>query len=128
MAKRKKDSKTSKILAMLLKGEEVTNLKALGLFGAFRLSDIIFKLRNRGYPILCEAKKDVNGAEYGSYRLVRAGDEVWVGKFDMSAVRCKVVSLSPEAGIAHVVPVNPSLGAMGPVPAAVPLASLLVRL
>ncbi len=39
------------VLEYLRAGNSITSLKALTLFGAFRLADIIFKLRRAGVPV-----------------------------------------------------------------------------
>ena len=44
-------SQTIRILAHLKKGQTITALEALELFGCFRLSAIIHRLRNDGYEI-----------------------------------------------------------------------------
>lgn len=72
----KPNSKTSRILAEFMKGRDLTSLEALGVFGVYRLADVVFKLRNRGYPIVTELKVDPNGSEYANYRLIKRDDEV----------------------------------------------------
>lgn len=47
----KKISKTGKVLEHLEKHGTITSLEAIELYGATRLSDIIYRLRKRGYNI-----------------------------------------------------------------------------
>jgi hypothetical protein len=49
----------------------VTNNESMLVFHVFRLSDVIFKLRNAGYPIKMTMKRDGIGGQYASYQLVR---------------------------------------------------------
>jgi hypothetical protein len=72
----KPHSKTSRILGEFMKGRDLTSLESIGVFGVYRLADVVFKLRKRGYPIVTELKKDPNGSEYANYRLINKGDEV----------------------------------------------------
>jgi hypothetical protein len=47
----KKLNKTEKVLEHLQNYGCITSLEAIELYGATRLSDIIYRLRNRGYKI-----------------------------------------------------------------------------
>ena len=49
--KEKKTNKTEKVLEHLQKYGYITSLEAIELYGATRLSDIIYRLRNRGFKI-----------------------------------------------------------------------------
>ena len=49
--KEKKTNKTEKVLEHLQEHGCITSLEAIELYGATRLSDIIFRLRNRGLKI-----------------------------------------------------------------------------
>ena len=49
--KEKKTNKTEKVLEHLQKYGCITSLEAIELYGATRLSDIIFRLRKRNYNI-----------------------------------------------------------------------------
>ena len=49
--KEKKTNKTEKVLEHLQKYGYITSLEAIELYGATRLSDIIFRLRKRNYNI-----------------------------------------------------------------------------
>ena len=53
--KTKRDSKTSKsrkVMMHLLKGKSLNQAQAAKLFGAWRLSAIIFNLRKKGFDII----------------------------------------------------------------------------
>lgn len=62
-------SKMSSIKRHLLDGRELTQLQALGLYGAFRLAARIKELRNAGWIIETEIKRDPKGSTYAVYRL-----------------------------------------------------------
>lgn len=47
----KKTNKTEKVLEHLETYGTITSLEAIELYGATRLSDIIYRLRNRGFKI-----------------------------------------------------------------------------
>ena len=64
MKKDKKISKKSKVLAHLLRGESITPLEALNLYGSFRLGAIIFDLRADGHKIGTERAKGTGHAIY----------------------------------------------------------------
>ena len=70
----KKITKTSKVLEHLHTYGCITSLEAIDLYKATRLSDIIFKLRNRGVKIdtINIPFVDSNGIKsyYGKYVLV----------------------------------------------------------
>lgn len=88
-------SKTSRILSAFLGGHKLTNLTALGQYGLYRLSDVVFKLRKRGVPILTIERKDVNDVAFAEYRLVKQGDKVSVlvpGPEGVKRVRDAVVT------------------------------------
>lgn len=61
-------TKTAKVLASLNTGHSLDMPKAIALWGHIRLSDVIFRLRNKGYKITTEIVK--NGpVEFAIYRL-----------------------------------------------------------
>lgn len=72
--KEKKTNKTEKVLEHLQKYGYITSLEAIELYGATRLSDIIFRLRNRGINILTIDMPFVDRfgdkSIYGKYVLV----------------------------------------------------------
>lgn len=60
-----------KVLAHLETGKTITNNEAMLVYHVSRLSDVVFKLRNAGYPITMTMKVDGVGGKYASYRLVK---------------------------------------------------------
>lgn len=61
-------TKTFKVLKYLETGHSLDIPKAIALWGHVRLSDIIFRLRNKGYPITTEVIE--NGpVKFAIYRL-----------------------------------------------------------
>ena len=57
------------ILAYLQKGNSITHIDALNLFGCARLSARIWDLRHSGYQIAKEMISNDNGKRYAAYRL-----------------------------------------------------------
>lgn len=55
--------------AHLNAGRSITPLEALGLYGVFRLAARIKELREQGWDILTEIKRDPNGKTYATYAL-----------------------------------------------------------
>ena len=70
----KKTSKTEKVLNHLEEYKTITSLEAIELYGATRLSAIIFNLRKRGYNIITEDLPFVDRfgtkSHYGKYILI----------------------------------------------------------
>lgn len=68
---KKKTNKTEKVLEHLKNYGCITSLEAIELYGATRLSAIIFNLRNRGYQIdtvdLPFTDRFGNKSHYGKY-------------------------------------------------------------
>lgn len=48
----------------------ISPIEALHVHGVYRLSDVIHKLRKRGFPIKTEMREDAVGKTYGRYHLV----------------------------------------------------------
>jgi hypothetical protein len=65
-------SQVENIKDHLENGNSITPLDALNLFGCFRLSDVIFRLRNSGLNISMELIKMPNkkGKGYSKYTLI----------------------------------------------------------
>lgn len=65
-------SQVENIKDHLENGNSITPLDALNLFGCFRLSDVIFRLRNSGLNISMELIKMPNkaGKGFAKYSLV----------------------------------------------------------
>jgi len=74
----KKMTKTKQVLEHLQNYGTITSWQAIQQYGATRLSDIVFKLRKRGYDIetKTELTKDRNGnvCQYAKYILNREGE------------------------------------------------------
>lgn len=62
-------SQSSRILAHLLKGKSISQGKCNIVYGPWRLSDIILKIRKAGFDVVTTLKKDESGHEYASYTL-----------------------------------------------------------
>ena len=63
-------SQKENILEYLQIGNKITPLEALYQFGSFRLSAIIFELRQEGFNIITHKKK-VDGKTFAEYELVK---------------------------------------------------------
>ena len=63
-------SQKENILEYLEIGNKITPLEALYQFGSFRLSAIIFELRQEGYNIITH-NKTVDGKTFAEYELVK---------------------------------------------------------
>lgn len=57
------------ILKHLKDGKNITQMKAMGVYHIARLSDVILKLRRKGYDIRTELCDDEVGGTYASYFL-----------------------------------------------------------
>jgi Helix-turn-helix domain len=58
-----------KILAHLLKGKDITNNESMLVYGIYRLSDCILKIRRAGYEVITDRRRDEVGRQYASYSL-----------------------------------------------------------
>lgn len=64
------ESQRKQVRNWLLKGKSITPIEALQMFGAFRLSAIIFVLKNEyDMPIETEMVYEPNGKRYAKYYL-----------------------------------------------------------
>lgn len=64
------ESQRKAIKNWLLKGNSITPIEALNMFGAFRLSAVIFVLKyEHGMPIETEMVYEENGKRYAKYYL-----------------------------------------------------------
>lgn len=61
-------SKLQKVLAYLKTGQELTVAQSVDMFGYYRLSDGILKLKRRGFNITTELRTGKD-TRYGVYRL-----------------------------------------------------------
>ena len=57
------------ILRHLEKGKTISPLEALMVYGIYRLSDCIFKIRNAGHDVITHDRVDERGRKYGDYQL-----------------------------------------------------------
>lgn len=64
------DSQRARICAYLKEGKSITPIEALNMFGAFRLSAIIYVLKyDYGMPIETEMVYEEGGKRYAKYYL-----------------------------------------------------------
>ena len=70
-----KKSQKENILEYLQIGNKITPLEALYQFGSFRLSAVIFELRQEGFNIITHKKK-VDEKTFAEYELVK-GKNYW---------------------------------------------------
>lgn len=93
-------SRTAHIEHLFRKGESLTPLNALAQYGVYRLADTVYRLRQRGEPLVTVIRKDFAGKEYAEYRWPRVGDEVdhyWTVKEVDAASR--TVRLADPSGL-----------------------------
>jgi len=62
-------SQKDTVLKHLKRYTTITPLEAFHVYGIYRLSDVIMRLRRDGYDITTKMKKAPNGSEYGEYQL-----------------------------------------------------------
>ena len=65
-----KMSQIQKVLEYMEAGHTITSMDAFRKFHATRLSDIIFRLRKRGYKITAHREKSKDGTAYARYELI----------------------------------------------------------
>ncbi len=63
------DTKIAKVRAHFLSGRSLTQLEAIGLYGAFRLAARVHELKEQGMKIDTLMKEDPNGNPYAEYKL-----------------------------------------------------------
>lgn len=61
----------AQVLSHLRGRMTITPLESNHLYGIYRLSSVIHRMRKRGYHITTSMKVAPNGAKYGEYRLHR---------------------------------------------------------
>lgn len=69
------ESQEEQVLQHLLSGQSITPIEALDLYGSFRLSSIIFRLRDRGYDIHTEMVTIRKGTRVARYTLNQKKEE-----------------------------------------------------
>lgn len=57
------------ILGHLTRKQSISNMEALIVYNISRLSDVVHKLRNKGYPVQTEVRVDNAGHKYSRYSL-----------------------------------------------------------
>jgi len=62
-------SKASEIENHILRGESITGLLALELYGVYRLSSVINRLRNKGLSIETMMIQKDDGTQYAKYYI-----------------------------------------------------------
>lgn len=65
------ESQEEQVLQHLLSGQSITPIEALDLYGSFRLSSIIYRLRDRGYDIRTEMVTIRKGTRVARYTLIQ---------------------------------------------------------
>lgn len=66
----RQETKVMKVLEYLKAGHTITSMDAFRMFNATRLSDVIFKLRRKGYDIATLKEKTADGTVYARYELL----------------------------------------------------------
>lgn len=66
----RKINKYEEVKKYLLKKGKITSWEAIEKFRATRLSDIIWKMRNRGYSIASQWVTNKDGVRYTVYHLI----------------------------------------------------------
>lgn len=69
------ESQEEQVLQHLLSGQSITPIEALDLYGSFRLSSIIFRLRDRGYDISTKMVTIRKGTRVARYTLNQKKEE-----------------------------------------------------
>lgn len=63
------NTKIAKVRAHFISGRSLTQLEAIGLYGAFRLAARVHELKAEGMKIVTRMKEDPNGNPYAEYQL-----------------------------------------------------------
>lgn len=61
----------AQVIRHLMSGKSLTPIEALDLYGSFRLSSIIYRLRDRGYDIRTEMVTIRKGTRVARYTLIQ---------------------------------------------------------
>jgi len=69
--KSKKASKSQKVMMHLFKGKTLNQAQAAKLFGAWRLSAIIFNLRKKGFDIMTTQNSRGIYKGFGRYQMTK---------------------------------------------------------
>lgn len=57
------------ILGHLMRGQSISNVESLIVYNISRLSDVILKLRRKGFKVKTEVRTDNAGHKYSRYTL-----------------------------------------------------------
>jgi hypothetical protein len=63
-------TKIAKVAGHLVGKKSITSWKAIELYQATRLADIIFTLKNKGWDIITTMRYEPDGTRYAVYRLI----------------------------------------------------------
>mgnify|MGYP003424192936 CR=1 FL=1 len=66
----KKKTQLENVKEYLMQGNPITPIDALAMFGCFRLSDIIFRLKKEGFQFHTELIKNKYGNYFAKYSLI----------------------------------------------------------
>ena len=77
-------SQEQQVLRHLLAGESLTALKALQRFGVFRLAARVFRLRQKGFPVLTHMAEMAGGKRVAVYAMAPE----WLKKLREDAEAC----------------------------------------
>jgi hypothetical protein len=65
----KKTTKIELLREHFLSGKTITQLEAIGLYSLFRLAARVHELKQKGWNIITNEKRDANGSVYAEYVL-----------------------------------------------------------
>ena len=77
-------SQEQQVLRRLLAGESLTALEALRSFGVFRLAARVFRLRQKGFPVLTHMAEMAGGKRVAVYAMAPE----WLKKLREDAEAC----------------------------------------
>lgn len=77
-------SQEQQVLRRLLAGESLTALEALQRFGVFRLAARVFRLRQKGFPVLTHMAERAGGKRVAVYAMAPE----WLKKLREDAEAC----------------------------------------
>lgn len=66
-----RETQDAQVIRHLMSGKSLTPIEALDLYGSFRLSSIIYRLRDRGYDIRTEMVTIRKGTRVARYTLIQ---------------------------------------------------------
>jgi hypothetical protein len=63
-------TKIDKVAKHLVRHKTITSWKAIELYRATRLADIVFNLKRQGWDIISTLRSEPDGTRYAVYRLI----------------------------------------------------------